>query len=148
MSPTSIIIICGLIVILLIICLVTFFLKLSIRKQIWGASGILLILVIGYFVLLPKLVELQTNDAIEKLNTYLTTIYPNDSWSVTDTDDDKLKKTVELHVRFQTETDIVYSYNITDEKIEQIDFWSIEGKSSKDLINSGTKPLHLEKKIK
>lgn len=72
--------------------------KLSIRKKIWGASGILLILVIGYFALLPKLVELQTNDAIEKLNTYLTTIYPNDSWSVTDTDDDKLKKTVELHV--------------------------------------------------
>lgn len=123
------------------------FLKLSIRKKIWGSSGILLILVIGYFALLPKLVELQINDAIEKLNTYLTTLYPNDSWRVTDTDDDKLNKTVELHVRFQTETDIVYSYNITDEKIEQIDFWSIDGKSSKDLINSGTKPLHLERKL-
>lgn len=144
MRPTSIIIICSLIVILLIVCQVTYSLKSSLRKKIWGASGILLILVIGYFALLPQLIESQTNHAIEKLNTYFVTLYPDDSWRITDTDDYKLRKTVELHVRFQTESEIVYSYNITGKKIEQIDFWSITGENSEDFIKSRTKPLHIE----
>jgi len=79
MYPTSIIIIGYVFLILAIVSGISYFLKPFIRKLTWGVSGTILIIVIGYFALLPILVESQTNEAIDKLNTYLTTIYPNET---------------------------------------------------------------------
>ena len=144
MYPTSIIIIGYVFVILAIVSGISYFLKPFIRKLIWGVSGSILIIVIGYFALLPILVESQTNEAIGKLNTYLTTIYPNEKWEIIDTDDDELKTTVELHVIIENEYEIVYAYYIKDEKIGQSDFWSQSGESSEELIAKGFEPIHLE----
>ena len=143
MHPTSIIIIGYVIVILALISVIAYFLKPFLRKLVWSVSGIIFILVIGYFTLLPVLVESQTDDAIEKLNTHLITSYPTESWEISDTDVDKLKETVELHVIFDMESHIVYSYHITNEKIEQLNFWSsLAGESAEELIAKGFKPMH------
>ena len=144
MYPTSIIIIGYVFIILVIVSGISYFLKPFIRRLIWGISVSILIIVIGYFALLPILVESQTNEAIGKLNTYLTTIYPNEKWEINDTDDDQLKTTVELHVIFENEYEIVYAYYIKDKEIGQSDFWSQSGASSEELIAEGFVPIHLE----
>lgn len=73
--------------------------------------------------------EHQTTEATLELKNYLKEKYPEDSWSITDTDEYRIQSEVILHVRFNSEQNIVYEYSVNDKSVKQINFWAASGDS-------------------
>ena len=145
MLPTTIIVLGVIIVILSIISITALVLTSSTRRYIWGISIAILLICILFFSMRPVIIESQTDNAIVELNAYLDINYPEESWEITHTDDYNIKSSKELHVIFENESDIVYSYLVKKDSVEQIDFWGYtSGESSEKLMAKGINPIHLE----
>jgi hypothetical protein len=125
------------------VSLFAFLLPKKIRKIVWVILGIVLI---SSYIFLgairPFIIQQQTNQAIEELEKHLEVSYPEDSWSITDTDENQIKSVIYLHVIFESEPKVVYEYAVEEAVIEQVSMWTVLGNSVEE---SGIKPQHKER---
>lgn len=113
----------------------------SFKKMLRIISWIILIAGITFYSIRPFLVDLQTKSAIEKLDTHLERVFPEDHWEVTDSDDYRLTNEKKLFVIFENEPNVTYLYNINKQTVTQVDMWT---KSGKSLQSENIIPTHKE----
>ncbi|WP_156185611.1 hypothetical protein [Bacillus sp. FJAT-27916] len=101
----------------------------SFKKMLRIISWIILIAGITFYSIRPFLVDLQTKSAIEKLDTHLERVFPEDHWEVTDSDDYRLTNEKKLFVIFENEPNVTYLYNINKQTVTQVDRWTKSEKS-------------------
>ena len=111
------------------------------KKMLRIISWIILIAGITFYSIRPFLVNLQTKSAIEKLDTHLERVFPEDHWEVTDSDDYRLTNEKKLFVIFENEPNVTYLYNINKQTVTQVDMWT---KSGKSLQSENIIPTHKE----
>lgn len=99
------------------------------KKMLRIISWIILIAGITFYSIRPFLVNLQTKSAIEKLDTHLERVFPEDHWEVTDSDDYRLTNEKKLFVIFENEPNVTYLYNINKQTVTQVDRWTKSEKS-------------------
>lgn len=103
------------------------------------------IFLIGYYsyygAIRPFIIYYQTDQAIEVLEEHLKEKYPEDLWSITDTDEIAIKPVIYLHVIFESEPRIVYEYTVKDTMINQKDMWTIAGSAIEE---TDINPQHAE----
>ena len=101
----------------------------SFKKMLRIISWIILIAGITFYSIRPFLVDLQTKSAIEKLDTHLERVFPEDHWEVTDSNDYRLTNEKKLFVIFENEPNVTYLYNINKQTVTQVDRWTKSEKS-------------------
>lgn len=143
MYPTTIIEIGLISIVVILLCGFAFLLKKPFRKFVWITAGLIMLSSLAYYSARPFIVEMQQTTAMEKLNSYLVERYKEESWRISDTDAYELQKTIQMHVIFENEPAIVYKYEITDDNVEQLNFWDVP-EADVDSLKSGVELKHLE----
>ncbi|MEK3799543.1 hypothetical protein MHI18_15190 [Peribacillus sp. FSL H8-0477] len=141
MHPTTIIDLILLLGIIIAIGCLALELPKKVRKIVWVLSGVILLLGITFYVVRPFIVQYQTNKATEELMHHLEGVYPEDSWVITDTDEHEIHPVIYLHVRFESETKMLYEYAVQNKTIDQVDMWMSSGHSIEE---SEVDPQHEE----
>ncbi|AQU79537.1 hypothetical protein [Planococcus faecalis] len=145
MQPTTIIEISFILVVTALLSVVALFLRKPLKILILIAAGFILIGSIIFYSTRLIIVENQTNEAIQQLDTHLTNTFNGESWEIFDTDDYEIKKIKFLHVIFNNEPMIVYEYKVTESAIKQLSFWGKEnGDNAEVLLENGIDPQHIE----
>ena len=145
MQPTTIIEISFILVVTALLSVAALFLRKPLKILILIAAGFILIGSIIFYSTRPIIVENQTNEAIQQLDTHLTSTFNGESWEIFDTDDYEIKKIKFLHVIFNNEPMIVYEYKVTESAIKQLSFWGKEtGDNAEVLLENGIDPQHIE----
>ncbi|MCI2256172.1 DUF998 domain-containing protein [Domibacillus sp. PGB-M46] len=113
----------------------------KIRRTLLIITGVTFIAGIGFFAIRPHVAEHQTVEAILELENHLKEKYLEDSWRITDTDEYRIQSEVILHVRFNSEQNVIYEYSVNDKSVKQINFWAASG----DTVDTNRiNPQHFE----
>lgn len=144
MHPTTIIEMGFVLVVTALLSVVALFLRKPLKILILTAAGFILIGSIVFYSSRPNIVENQTNNAIQQLDTHLTNTYNGEFWEIFHTDDYKIKEVKILHVIFNEEPALVYEYRVTESAIKQLSFWGKNGESAEMLLEKGIEPQHIE----
>lgn len=141
MHPTTVIELILLLGIIIAIGLIALVFPKKVRKIVWVLSGVILLIGITFYGVRPFIVQYQTDKATEELVHHLVGLYPEDSWLITDTDEHEIKPIIYLHVRFESESKMVYEYAVQNKTIDQVDKWLSSGHYNEE---SEVDPQHEE----
>lgn len=145
MHPTTVIEIGLVSALVVLLSGAAFLLKKTYRKFVWITVGAIMLSSLAYYSARPFIVESQQAAAVEKLDSYLTDKYRDETWVITDTDAHELQKIIKLHVIFDREPSIVYEYEVAEETIEQLSFWNLHtGVTGGELLKTGLEMEHVE----
>lgn len=141
MHPTTIIDLTLLVGFIIGNCLIALLLPKNVKKIIWVLSCTILLIGITFYSVRPFIVQYQTNKAIDVLENHLRVIYTDDSWRITDTDENEIESIVYLHVIFKSEPKLVYEYAVQKTTLDQVGMWMLSGHSIEE---SNIEPQHKE----
>lgn len=113
----------------------------KIRRILWVITCVTFIVGIGFFAIRPYIVEHQIAEATLELEHHLKEKYSEDSWRITDTDEYRIQFEVVLHVRFNSEQNVIYEYSVNDKSVKQINFWAASGNT---VDTNRINPQHFE----